>query len=380
MSFRIGITGKNGFIGTHLFNKLCIDKIEQVGEIFSLDNWEPQSISDFVKNCDIIIHLAAINRHDDEYILYNKNVGLIKQLIDSMENTNSRPYVIFASSIQEEQDNLYGKSKRDGRLLLEEWSAKNNAKFTGIIIPNVFGPFGRPFYNSVFATFCYQLANSIKPEIKNDNELNIIYINELIDVIELLITSFINKESVPLIFEFSDPNYIKVSTLLKLLYSYHETYGNNKIIPNLNSEFNLNLFNTYMSYIPLSNFPVLYEEHVDNRGKFVELINSNGYSLVSYSTTKPNITRGNHFHTRKIERFSVIDGNAIISLRRIGTNRIHKFTINGNKPGFIDIPIWYTHSITNVGNKDLITVFWTNEMFNPNNSDTYFEEVCQQKD
>ncbi|MEM0447941.1 MAG: NAD-dependent epimerase/dehydratase family protein, partial [Thermoplasmata archaeon] len=150
---RIGITGQNGFIGSHLYNTLKLYPNEFDLIEFKRDFFEDDSVLDyFVKQCDVIIHLAALNRHNEAGIIYNTNTSLVKKLINSLERTNSTPHILFSSSSQEERDNLYGKSKRDSRILLSDWSAKSGGKFSGLIIPNVFGPFGKPFYNSVIAT------------------------------------------------------------------------------------------------------------------------------------------------------------------------------------------------------------------------------------
>ena len=158
---KIGITGQAGFVGTHLFNTLGLypDKFSRIN--FEDDYFKSKGkLETFVKECDVIVHLAAMNRHNDPKVIYQTNIGLVKQLIGALEETTSTPHVLFASSTQEDQDNLYGKSKRDGRELLEKWATVHNAKFTGLVIPNVFGPFGNPYYNSVVATFCHQLTHN----------------------------------------------------------------------------------------------------------------------------------------------------------------------------------------------------------------------------
>jgi UDP-2-acetamido-2,6-beta-L-arabino-hexul-4-ose reductase len=161
-----------------------------------------------------------------------------------------------------------------------------------------------------------------------------------------------------------------------MLESYKKTYFEGYCFPELNSIFEVNLFNSFRSYIDHSSrYPALLKKNVDQRGVFVETIKTSLGGQFSFSTTMPGVTRGNHFHIRKIERFVVIRGRAIIELRRIGTNEKMSFELNGDQPSFVDMPVWFTHNITNVGNEELIALFWINEFFNPDDPDTYYEQV-----
>ena len=253
-----------------------------------------------------------------------------------------------------------------------EWAKKNNNIFTGLVIPNVFGPFGNPYYNSVVATFSYQLTHKEEPKIDTDGHMKMVYVGELVRVITEAIRD--NRENHHL--EVAPTSEIYVSELLEHLKKYKEIYFKNGIIPELKNSFEVNLFNTFRSYIDLEAFyPFLLQPHTDPRGTFVEVIKLSSGGQVSFSITKPGITRGNHFHTRKIERFVVIKGEARIQLRRIGTDKVLNFHLSGNKPAFIDMPVWYTHNIINTGNDDLYTIFWINEFYDPKDGDTFFEEV-----
>jgi UDP-2-acetamido-2,6-beta-L-arabino-hexul-4-ose reductase len=372
----VGITGQSGFIGTHLFNFLRLKK-EEVTLIPFEDKYFQNEVDlkKFVKQCDVIVHLAAMNRHENPEIIYDTNIGLVRGLIKAMEETKSLPHVLFSSSTQEEKDNLYGKSKTDGRLLFENWAKRNKANFTGCIIPNVFGPFGNPFYNSVVATFCYQLTRNEQPSIVIDANLQLIYITELLELFyrKIIIQ---NDKSEIVRFRIQHTSENKVSQILSLLEFYKKTYYDEYCFPELNSNFEVNLFNSFRSYIDnATRNPVLLKKNVDQRGMFVETIKSSLGGQFSFSTTVPGVTRGNHFHIRKIERFIVIKGRAIIELRRVGSNEKMSFELNGDMPSFVDMPIWYSHNITNVGNEELITLFWINEFFNPDDPDTYYEEV-----
>ena len=370
---KIGITGQAGFVGTHLYNTLGLHPEEFERVPFNKDFFSnQQQLKQFVLQCDVIVHLAAMNRHNDPQVIFDTNIELAQKLVVALESTKSRAHVIFSSSTQEERDNEYGKSKKVGRELLYNWSIKSGGKFTGLIIPNVFGPFGHPNYNSVIATFCHQLTHHETPSIAVDGELKLIYVGELVEglISEIRGAKSQAEKVVP------HTATAKVSQILSLLEKYKSEYQEKGIIPPIASSFELNLFNTFRCYMDLKkHFPVSLVQHTDDRGSFVEIVRLGVGGQVSFSTTIPGITRGNHFHTRKIERFAVIKGKALIQLRRIGTDEVLDFYLDGDTPSYVDMPIWYTHNIKNIGDEVLYTNFWINEFYDPNDPDTYFENV-----
>ena len=370
---KIGITGQNGFIGYHLGQTISLNKDQFDLVPFERGYFEnPEGMDDFVANCDVIVHLAALNRHNDPEEIYRMNTGLTQSLIEALERTDSRPHVLISSSTQEERDNIYGKSKRESRQTLAEWAKRSGALFTGMVIPNVFGAFGQPFYNSVVATFCHQVAHDDVPLIDVDSNLKLIYVGELVSEIVKNINESVNEPELHV----KHSSEYKVSEILTLLQGYREVYQEGGEIPQISSQFEHNLFNTYRCYMPKKvYFPRPFTKHRDNRGHFVELMRAGISGQTSFSTTRPGITRGEHFHTRKIERFAVIQGRARIQLRRIGTNEVLDFELDGENPSYVDMPIWYTHNIKNIGQEELITVFWINEPYNPEEPDTWFEKV-----
>ncbi|MCL1665372.1 NAD-dependent epimerase/dehydratase family protein [Elizabethkingia ursingii] len=370
---KIGVTGQNGFVGSHLYNTLGLfpEEFERID--FKKEYFDHEfQLDEFVAKCDVIIHLAAMNRHESEQFIYDTNVNLAQKLVDSLQRTHSKAHVMISSSTQEERNNLYGKSKREGREALVNWANNSEGKVTGLIIPNVFGAFGKPFYNSFIATFCYQLTNEEIPEIANDGEVKLIYVQELINIIINKIRTANSETEF-----FVEPTAIKkVSEVLALLNNYKAKYLDGGEIPEINNSFEHNLFNTYRSYINYKDhYPIKFVEHTDSRGAFVEVIRLGIGGQCSFSTTVPGITRGNHYHTRKIERFAVIKGKALIQLRKIGSDEVLDFYLNGDEPAYVDMPIWYTHNIKNIGEEELYTIFWIDEPFNPDDSDTYFETV-----
>ncbi|RYE56769.1 MAG: SDR family oxidoreductase [Sphingobacteriales bacterium] len=373
MKIKIGITGQEGFVGQHLFNTIGLfpDEFERVD--YHIDFFkDEEKLRSFVSKCDVIVHLAAMNRHNDPEVLYQTNIQLVQQLINALELTSSKAHVLFSSSSQEERDNLYGRSKKEGRKLLSEWAKKENGTFTGLVIPNVFGPFGHPYYNSFIATFSHQLTHNEQPEIETDGAVKLIYVG---DLVKMILNEIREAKGNP---EFIIPHTSenKVSEILSLLEGYKSQYFENGIIPELNSLFELNLFNTFRCYIDIEKHnPVKFKKHTDARGDFVEVIRLNVGGQFSFSTTVPGITRGNHYHTRKIERFAVIKGKALIQLRKIGSDEVYDFYLDGKEPAYVDMPIWYTHNIKNIGDEELYTNFWINEFYDPADPDTYLEEV-----
>jgi len=369
----VGITGQSGFLGTHLYNTLGLypDKFKRIP--FEDSYFEDlNKLSSFVKLCDVVIHLAAVNRHNDPEFIYQTNIDLVKRLVTALDKSGNRPHLLISSSIQEDVDNLYGRSKKEGREFLANWAEKKDSMFTGLVFPNIFGPFGNPHYNSFIATFSHQLTHNERPKIEIDKNVPLIYVAEAVKIfLDAILRKIDNKE-----YRINHTTARKVTDILELIKSFKASYFDNGIIPELKDQFELNLFNTFRSYIDIKQQnPVLLELNTDDRGSFVEMLKSSPGGQFSFSTTKPGIARGNHFHIRKIERFVVIKGKAKIQLRRIGTVEVLDFYLSGDEPSYVDMPIWYTHNITNIGDEELYTLFWINEFYDPHDPDTFFEEV-----
>lgn len=366
--FKIGITGVNGFVGKHLKNHLELypEKYEIIA--FERSYFEEDLHLDlFTSSCDVIIHLAAVNRSEDDANLYDINVSLAMKLSESLKRTSSKARIIFSSSSQESSNNFYGNAKRKAREILENSALDRGVGFLGLIIPNVFGPFSKPNYNTFIATFCHNLINKIEPKVITDSLVSLIYIDSLIE--KIVINFQFNKaETITVEPEIN----ILVSDVLSKLMVFRNEYLDLGQIPKLTNKFDLNLFNTFRSYIDhKSFFPFQLSKKQDERGVFVEVLKLGVGGQVSFSTTKIGITRGNHFHTRKIERFSVVKGNAKIEMRQINETEKLTFFVDDSNPSFVDMPIWYTHNITNIGSEELITFFWINEFFDKINPDTY---------
>lgn len=370
---KIGITGQNGFVGSYLYNTLGLSPENYIRIDFDKSFFDNElQLDSFVEKCDVIVHLAAMNRDPDPDAIYNNNIDLVRKLVESLSRTGSKAHVLFSSSTQEETDNLYGKSKKEGRNLISKWAQENNGTFSGMIIPNVFGPFGKPNYNSFISTFCYKLTHGEIPEVQVDSDVFLIYVGELVSEIIRLIEQ--NKSEEEYLVPYTTS--VKVSEVLSILENFKKLYFDTGEIPHLSSDFDYQLFNTFRSYFEIaSHYPVKFTQNIDPRGAFVEVIRLGIGGQCSFSTTVPGITRGNHFHTRKIERFAVIKGKALIQLRKIDSNEVLDFYLDGSEPAYVDMPIWYTHNIKNIGTEELLTVFWINEAYDPADADTYFVEV-----
>lgn len=374
---RVCITGVNGFIGWHLSQRLQLDPAKFVVHGGGRTAFaSPTALDALVSRADVIVHLAGVNRHTDDDVLYDTNVQLAAMLIAACERTNFAGTILFASSIHESRDSAFGRAKRQARQMLADWCTRRGLRCAGLIIPNIFGAFGQPHYNSVVATFCHQLHSGQQPVVAQDAPLSLLYIDDLVHRIVSAITRPESARDTGEGHRIEPTDTVRVTELLDLFRHFHTTYTVSGNIPDLTSPFHRNLFNTYRSYAdPQQSFPRRLHPHSDDRGSFVEILRLGSGGQVSFSVTRPGITRGNHFHTRKVERFAVISGSACIQLRRVGSTQRHAFYLSGAEPAYVDIPIWYAHNITNVGTEPLYTLFWINEPFDPRDADTYLDTV-----
>ncbi|EAU54524.1 capsular polysaccharide synthesis enzyme CapF [Mariprofundus ferrooxydans PV-1] len=364
---RVGITGIDGLIGWHLRVYLHAQPdVEVTGAdrtTFSSD----EKLRDFVSGCDAIVHLAGMNRGDDAEI-ESTNIRLVEQLIAACTTAGKSPHLLFSSSTHATGQSPYGRSKRHCSELLQRWAEQSGAVFTNLILPHIYGEGGKPFYNSVVSTFCYQLANGEVPEIKQDGELSLLHAQDLSAMLwQLLQTPKSGDQRL-------QGSAMKVSELLARLQKIAGDYREH-ILPDMSETTDFRLFNTYRSYLFPTHYPVTLKMHEDARGALTEVVKTRHGGQCFFSTTKAGITRGNHYHTGKVERFLVVKGRATIRLRRMFSSQIHTFDVDGGLPQYIDIPTCYTHNITNTGDEELVTIFWSHEIFDPAHPDTFMEVV-----
>ncbi|MDC6466083.1 NAD-dependent epimerase/dehydratase family protein [Flavobacteriaceae bacterium] len=367
---RILISGHNGFLGRHLQRGLLTINHNYSIIFLTKSDFQSVNLNNKVNHNDIIFHFAGVNRDISDKVVVEKNELINKTLFNTLEKIKFSGKLFFTSSIQENLNTQYGIAKKDARINFSNQSKELGYVFHGLISPNLFGPFCKPDYNSFIATFCFNINNSKEIKIIKDNKIPLIYVN---DFISKLLNSIESDNEINL----NDITHKKtVSEVLLLLKKFNEIYLQKGNYPNLESHFELNLFNTFMSYIDIKSFfPKKYKVHEDIRGSFTELIRTNSKGQSSVSITQKNETRGNHYHTRKVERFSVIKGKALIKIREVLSSELIEFKLSGKTPMYIDIPIWNTHNIKNIGDEELITMFWINEHYEDKTADTFIENV-----
>ncbi len=364
---RLGITGASGFLGWHLRAFLHPRQDVHVHIADRSTFADPAQLRSFVSNVDAIAHIAGTNRGSDAEI-HDGNVLPVRQLIQAMEDQKVRPHVLFANSIQHARNTAYALSKRSAAGHLAEWSLQSGSPYTNFILPHLFGEAGKPYYNSAVTTFCHQVANDEEPKIIIDAELELIHAQR---VAEKLMSAIEKNETgdVRII-----GTVLRVTEALACIRQIAAKYAA-QIIPSLATDFELDLFNTYRSYLFPKHYPVTIQLRTDSRGELFEGVKSLHGGQCFMSTTRPGITRGNHYHRMKLERFLVVSGEAKIRVRRLLSDQVTEFRVSGNTPQYVDMPALHTHNITNIGASDLVTLFWSHEIFDPSSPDTFSELV-----
>ncbi len=368
---KILVTGAKGFVGKNLVAEL---KNRGYSEIYECDiNTTDEQLSQYTKNCEFVFHLAGVNRPEKEEDFMKGNFGFTSILLDKLKQNNNKSPILITSSIQAELDNPYGKSKKAGEDLMFEYSKETGAKVYVYRLTNLFGKWSRPNYNSVVATFCNNIAHNLPIKI-NDPEvtLNLAYID---DVLNEFINAMNGKASLK-----DNYGYIPITHTVKLgeiaeLINKFKKSRDNLQIPNMKNEFEKKLYSTYLSYLPENEFSYPVKMNIDNRGSFTELFKTEERGQVSVNISKPGIVKGNHWHHTKNEKFVVVSGKGIIRFRKIDSDEVIEYKVSGEKIEVVDIPCGYTHSIENIGDTDMVTIMWANEIFNPEKPDTYYMEV-----
>lgn len=365
---RILVTGCDGLLGWH--TRVFLSTIENVTvESCNRSQFNSEELDKLVAEADAIVHLAGVNRGTDEEV--GSNPGIAQRLTDACERVGSIPHILYSNSTHCDRDTVYGRAKEEAATRLHEWSSRTGARFSNIILPHVYGEHGRPFYNSVVSTFCHQVANGDQPQIHQDGELTLLHAQDVAQLFLKLIESETCGEIRP------NGRPIRVSDLLDLLSRLHERYQHDHVIPNVDDAFDRQVFNTYRSYVSHENRAISLELRSDDRGSLFEAARADGLSQVFMSTTHPGVTRGEHFHFRKVERFLVLTGKARIRLRRVYDDEVFSFDVSGDELKAIDIPTLHTHNITNTGSEPVVTLFWASEHFDQNDPDTYAMPVEQ---
>lgn len=363
---KVIVTGAKGFIGRHLMEVLNRRPAVEVRG-FDIDS-SPEVLGEALRETDVVFHLAGVNRPERVEEYEEGNHLFTKKLCTVLEEAGRTPMLVFSSSIQVELDNSYGKSKLRAEDALKDWSKRTGAGVAIFRLKNVFGKWCRPNYNSIVATFCHNVARGLPISISDpEKKIELVYIDDVISV-------FINYlDRPPHGCEYKDVSPSFVVTLGDLA-QHIEMFRESRrslLLPDFSNPFLKRLYATYISYLKDEAFAYQLTIRKDARGELAELLKQIHFGQLFISRTKPGITRGNHFHHTKVEKFLVVEGDAVIQFRRIDRTEIIEYRVSGKDFKVVDIPPGYTHSIENIGPSELITLFWAGDVFDPKDSDTY---------
>lgn len=372
------VTGANGFIGKNLTTTLRLNPEVTVLEYNR--NSPADSLEELVKKADFIYHLAGVNRpeSDDEFETNNKN--LTEQIVEILKRSDLKTPLLITSSTQAELDNPYGVSKKAAEEAVFEWHKNSGAPVYVYRLPGVFGKWSKPNYNSVVSTFCNNIANGLEVRVDDPSkQLTLAYVDDVvIDFIAHLSDSGDSKysevQSVSRTFEVTLG---ELKTRIEVLKDIRTSL----VVPSLSDLLNKFLYATFISYLPKDGFDYALTKNVDNRGWLAEFVKSDSFGQIFISRTNPGITRGDHWHHTKIEKFFVVSGTAEITFRNeLDLDReVIRYTVNGDEARVLDIPTGYVHAIKNIGEDELVTLFWANEILNKDRPDTYYEKVEEDK-
>lgn len=368
---KILVTGAKGFIGKNLIAELRNRKYD---DIFEYDrDTESFLLDGFCKEADFVFHLAGVNRPKEQSEFMEGNFGFTSDLLNSLKKNNNTCPVMISSSIQAELDNPYGESKKAGEELLFNYGKETGSKVLVYRFPNVFGKWCRPNYNSAVATFCHNVAHDLPIKVNDPNVvMNLVYLD---DVVNELINALEGKENkVDLFCEVPVVHTSTLGKIVDLIYSFKKS-REDRSVPNMSDAFTKKLYSTYLSYLPEDQFSYDLKMNVDQRGSFTEFIKTPDRGQVSVNISKPGITKGNHWHHTKNEKFLVVSGLGVIRFRKIDSDEVLEYFVSGDKMEVVDIPTGYTHNIENLGDADMVTIMWANEPFDPQTPDTYYLEV-----
>lgn len=368
------VTGSSGFIGRNLVESLRIREAIRI-RTFDLQD-EPGSLERHLDEADIIYHLAGVNRPSNDEEFESGNAGLTSRIIDRLLYSGRRPLVVLSSSTQADFDNPYGRSKKKAEELLLGYARETGGPIKIFRLPNVFGKWCRPNYNSVVATFCHNIAHGLPISISDpQKEITLVYIDDVVSSFSQLLTSVEHGS------DFGDIHPRYVSTLGEIadyIGGFREMRSS-LVVPDLRERFIVALYATYLSYLESDDFAYELVKKTDQRGSLAELLKSSHFGQIFISRTKPGITRGNHYHHLKTEKFCVVEGVAIIRFRHIQKGDVIEYRVRGEEFKVVDIPPGYTHSIENIGTNELVTLFWASQQFDPQHPDTYSLSVIDEQ-
>ena len=371
---KILVTGANGFIGRNLC--LALRRSDDM-EVMEIDKESSESdLAQAVADADAVVHLAGVNRPKKEVEFVEGNVDFTKQLCGLLEATGRKIPVICSSSIQVGRDNPYAESKESGEKVLLNYQEKTGSPVYIYRLPNVFGKWSRPNYNTVVATFCHNISRGLPVQVNApEAQLSFAYIDDVVNAfIEKLKAYGEGFEGETGVLSFEPAYEILLGDLHDLIVSFRESRRTLKLA-DFSDPLTKYLYSTYLSFLDRDDFAYSVDLKTDDRGWLFELIKSESAGQMFVSTTKPGITRGNHYHDTKVEKFCVVKGKGVIRFRHVFEEEVFEYHVDDKAIKIVDIPPGYTHSIQNTGDCEMICLFWANEIFEPERMDTYFENV-----
>jgi UDP-2-acetamido-2,6-beta-L-arabino-hexul-4-ose reductase len=360
---RVVLTGAAGFLGWHTRARL---RALTEHEVVPVARGDWSRLPDLVRGADAVIHIAGVNRGAAPEV-EGSNVRLAQDLADAVAQAGGPIRLVFANSIQSGNATAYGSGKQRAAEVLRAAAGDTGGSLVDVRLPNLFGEHGRPAYNSFVATFVDAVVRGESPTVE-DREVTLLHAQDAAQVlIDALHTSEARLDPAGTI--------TTVVGVLDLLREFHETYAKGDV-PALDSKLRVDLFNTYRAALFPERYPIVLPAHADHRGRLVETVRAHGGQGQTFvSTTRPGVTRGEHFHLGKVERFVVLSGQARISLRRVFHDDVVSFDVSGEQPAVVDMPTMWVHNITNIGDSEVTTLFWTHSLFDPEHPDTFWEPV-----
>ena len=370
---KIIVTGSTGFVGRnlveHLRTRLPAAEVTEVTRANFTEVIERRPL-----DADVVFHLAGVNRPLDPAEFDDGNRGVTARLCARLDECGIKPVLILASSIQAEVDSPYGRSKRAAEQVVADWANRTQSSAVVFRLSNIFGKWCRPNYNSVVATFCNNVARNLPIQISDEaKQLTLVYID---DVVTALMACVEPRPPVGLTVRDLTVSYATTLGQLAHLIRSFRSSRESLVLPDFANPFVRKLYATYLSYLPPADFSYPLRQRSDQRGTLAEFLKSPSFGQIFLSRTKPGISRGNHYHHTKTEKFMVVDGDAIIRFRQFGTDNVIEHRVAGTDFKVVDIPPGYTHSIENVGVDELVTLFWASEIFDPDTPDTFMLPVA----
>ncbi|MCP5396157.1 MAG: SDR family oxidoreductase [Sphingomonadaceae bacterium] len=372
---RIVITGAKGLIGWHAHARLhaanCAAAFKREPapfDIVALDHTafeDDATLAAAIDGAQVVLHFAGVNRAPDGEV-EAANPAIASRLVEACKTAENTPHIVYANSTHAASDTPYGRSKRIAGELLSQVGGG----YTDMVLPHIFGECARPRYNNVTATFIEAVIAGETPDINPDGRVALLHAGAAAEAALGAAKDSNNGTLRPKAHD------IAVTDLFALLKKFHDDYQAN-IYPNLGDPFKVALFNSYRAALYPNGFPRQLKLNTDARGTLFEAVKGGGGGQTFLSTTQPGITRGNHFHLDKVERFLVVRGEAVIRIRKVLSDEVWEYRVSGDAPAPVDMPTLHTHSIENAGDTELLTLFWTHDLFDPANPDTFADKVLK---